>query len=375
MFLYVLTAAAFFVLITILILIHEGGHFFAARFFGVIVEEFGFGLPPKLWTIARRWGTAFTLNAIPFGGFVRLKGENSLEVGARAQEGSFARASIPVRCVILTAGVFMNFALALLIFTGGFSYGGWVPTYLTLDDLQAAAVRGDIALTMGTVVEAVRTDSGASEARLPVGGIIAAVDGTSVREPEDIVALQRGKSSVAYQVAVDGEHYRRKEFTSYLVRVSEGRTGVELLYVPLDIVAPRRSLLSGLSYGLREIHIVTSQTIMGIGHLVATLFSQLTVPQEVMGLIGIAHLTYDSVQQGFSVYLRLMGLLSLSLAILNILPFPALDGGRLLFVLSELFVRPGSRRVEVIIHTIGFSFLLLLIFLVTVYDVVRFIAR
>src|SRR3954469_17189321 len=102
-----ISAIAFFFLLTFLILVHEFGHFYAARKAGVTVEEFGFGLPPRMKTLFSQGGTRFSLNWIPFGGFVRLKGENVTSESARKAHGSFSRASIFARIIILTAGVFM----------------------------------------------------------------------------------------------------------------------------------------------------------------------------------------------------------------------------------------------------------------------------
>src|SRR3990167_8798679 len=110
-----LSALAFFLLLTVLILFHECGHFFAARKAGVIVEEFGFGLPPRAKTLFFQGGTRFSLNWIPFGGFVRLKGENAITERDRTAPGSFGRASVFARIVILTAGVAMNFLFAIVI--------------------------------------------------------------------------------------------------------------------------------------------------------------------------------------------------------------------------------------------------------------------
>jgi regulator of sigma E protease len=114
------------------------------------------------------------------------------------------------------------------------------------------------------------------------------------------------------------------------------------------------------------------QTVRGMGALFLSVLRSASVPKEVTGIIGIAHLTYASVQEGVGTYLRLVALLSLSLAALNVLPFPALDGGRLLFVLLECFWRkPSSRRIELTINMVGFSVLIGLIVLVTFYDILR----
>lgn len=364
--LLVVSALAFFFLITGLILIHELGHFIAARRAGVVVEEFGFGLPPRGMTLFRWQGTDFTLNWIPFGGFVRLKGENG-DDGAKTSKGSFVRAGIPARCGILLAGVAMNFLLALVIFFFGFSFGQWIPTYLSLEDMESAAARGDIHLKLAVLIDDVLTGGTASEAGVPEGAVLVSVDGQSVSKPEDVIAAQQGKTEVTYAYT-QGED---KEERTMTVPVDEGKTGVVLRSFTQELSAPNRSILDAAWLSVRETSVVTKQTIIGIGTLFSSLAQRGTVPEGVTGIVGIAQLTYQSVEHGFMVYLRLVALLSLSLAILNVLPFPALDGGRLVFTLSEIFVKPGKRRIEILTNTVGFGILLLVILIVTLYDVVR----
>lgn len=365
-----LSALAFFLLITGLIVIHECGHYIAAKLAKVTVDEFGFGLPPKAKKLFRWRGTDFTLNWIPFGGFVRLRGENG-EANTKAEKGSFVRASIPVRCAILTAGVFMNFLVAIVIFWFGFSQGRWIPTYMSFEQMQSAANRGEIHLSLGVAVNDVLEGGTASQAGLPTGIILLKVDGTEVQTPQQVVDAQQGKSRVIYSYAFPDA---RDEVKTATVRVSAGKTGVVLQQTTLDLSAPKRSLVTSLGLAFRETRVVTGQTILGIGKLFTSLAEHGTVPEGVTGIVGIAQLTYSSVQKGFMVYLRLVALLSLSLAVLNILPFPALDGGRLVFVLSELFVKPGKRRFEALTNTVGFGFLLLVILIVTLYDIIRLFA-
>jgi regulator of sigma E protease len=361
------SALAFFFLITGLILIHELGHFFAARKAGVEVEEFGFGLPPRAKTLFKWQGTIFSLNWIPFGGFVRLKGENAVSEADRKATGSFSRASILARCGVLIAGVAMNFVLAVVIFLYGFSYGQWIPTYLTLDEMKDAASRGEINMTLGVLIEDVLTGGGAQEAGIPKGSILTAIDGKPIIQPSDVITLQGNKKSVTYTyLSMIGA-----EPSTASVKVAEGKTGVFLRSVPLELSAPARGPVEAVKLSLRETKVVTQQTVIGIGKLFSSLARTAQVPEGVTGIVGIAQLTYSTVQEGFSMYLRLMALLSLSLAVLNILPFPALDGGRLLFVLSELFIKPGNRRIEIITNTVGFGVLLFVILLVTLYDVFR----
>lgn len=362
-----LSALAFIILITGLILIHECGHFLAAKRAGVIVEEFGFGLPPRAKTLFRWRGTVFSLNWIPFGGFVRLKGENAVEESERRARGSFAGAPIPVRMLILVAGVAMNFLLAVIIYTAGFSVGRWIPTYVTLDRMEAAALRGEIAMELGVFIDETLAGGTAAEAGVPAKSFLIAVDGTAVSKPEDVVALQQNTSSVTYTLLAGPDEEERQ----VRVAVENGRTGMYLRAVPRVLEAPRRGPVTALRLALREAGVVTVQTVIGIGKLFGSLARSWTVPEGVTGIVGIAQLTYSSVQEGFAVYLRLVALLSLSLAVLNILPFPALDGGRMLFVIGELFFRRYDRRVEMVTNTVGFGFLLFLILLVTLYDVLR----
>lgn len=363
--LLVISAVAFFFLITGLILIHELGHFLMAIWSKVTVEEFGFGLPPRAKTLFRWRGTDFTLNWIPFGGFVRLKGENG-EEGA-SKKGSFVQASIPARCAILLAGVAMNFLLALAIFFFGFSYGQWIPTYLTADDMQRAADRGDIHLKLGVMIDDVLTGGTASQAHVLSGSILLAVDGKTVLKPEDVIAEQKGKTEVHYTYTASGSQIPQ----TVVVAVNDGKTGVVLRSFAEELSAPKRSLLQAARLSIRETSVVTGQTVIGIGKLFTSLASHGTVPPGVTGIVGIAQLTYKSVEHGFMVYLRLVALLSLSLAVLNVLPFPALDGGRLIFTLAELFVKPGKRRIEGFSNTVGFGVLLLVILIVTLYDIIR----
>lgn len=362
-----LSALAFFILITGLILIHELGHFIAAKRAGVIVEEFGFGLPPRAKTLFKWRGTIFSLNWVPFGGFVRLKGENAVDEEDRKAKGSFAGVSLWARTVILVAGVGMNFLLAFLIFFMGFSVGKWIPTYRSFEEMEAAAARGEIALELGVYLDDVLAGGTAQEAGVPPKSVLVAVDGKTVSHPEDVLTHQQGMRKVTYTLLVGDKKEERK----VTVAVQDGKTGVYLRAFPRVLEAPMRTPWAAGWLAVRESGVVTAQTFLGIGKLFSSLAQSGRVPEGVTGIVGIAQLTYTSVQQGFMMYLRLVALLSLSLAVLNILPFPALDGGRLLFVFGELLFRRANRRVELVTNTVGFGFLLLLIILVTLYDVLR----
>ncbi len=370
----VLSAVAFILLITGLILVHEAGHYVVARWSGVEVEEFGFGLPPRALKLFRAWGTNFTLNWIPFGGFVRLKGENATGASATAK-GSFPAAPILTRSAILLAGVAMNFLVAVVIFLGGFSVGHWVPTYLTLEDMQAAADRGELTMRTGVVIDDILEGGGAADADIRPGSVVLSVDGESVSSADDVVRLQSSKRTVSYVLCAPGSRLDQPcAMPPVKVSVVAGKTGVLLRTILLESSAPARGPIKAAILALREVKVVTIETVRGIIRLFGSLASHGTVPAGVTGIVGIAQLTYSSVQEGLGVYLRLVALLSLSLAVLNVLPFPALDGGRLVFVLSELVFKPGSRKIEAVTNAVGFVFLFAVILLVTFYDVLRLFA-
>lgn len=301
---------------------------------------------------------------------MRLKGENG-EENKKGGKGSFVNASIPARCGVLVAGVGMNFLLALLIFFFGFSFGHWIPTYLSLEDMQAAAARNEIHLKLAVMVDDVLTGGTAAQAGIPAQSVLLAVNDVAVTKPEDVVRLQRGRKEVQYTYMTSPADPTPK---TVKVKVNDGKTGVVLRSFTRELSAPNRDVVQGAWLAVRETGLVTGQTFMGIGKLFSSLAQHGTVPEGVTGIVGIAQLTYSSVEKGFAVYLRLVALLSLSLAVLNILPFPALDGGRLIFTLSELFVKPGNRRIEIMTNTVGFGFLLLVILIVTLYDIVRLFA-
>lgn len=367
-----LSALAFFVLLSVLILIHEWGHFAAARRAGVVVEEFGFGLPPCAKTLFESGGTKFSINWIPFGGFVRLQGESALEQEEHKAPGSFGAASIPSRLFILCAGVLMNFLLALFILTIGFSVGKWVPlsVYTSLDRMQAAADRGIINLQLGVRINDVVAGGGAARAGVPSNSFLLQINGETITDPAQVVALQKGKGAVEYLVRTEAEGVPLEE--SYTVYLSGGEAGIGMVPYPLEIEGVRHSVPQAVVLALQDSWVMMVQTTYGIGQLFLSLASSGTVPEGISGIVGIAQYTHTSVQEGINAYLRLVALLSLSLAALNILPFPALDGGRVLFVLAEAIQRkPVNRKFEIITNGMGFLFLIGLLIVITYHDIVR----
>ena len=369
---WVLSALAFLVLLTLLVIVHEFGHFFVAKWSKVTVEEFGFGLPPMAKKLFKWQGTLFTLNWIPFGGFVRLKGENSLDPAVRTQKGSFAAASIPARLIILLAGVFMNLILALIVFSGGFWLSGWIPTYLSLDALERGELNQEVAVEWGLYIADVAEGGMAERAGIQPNGVLRAIDGQKVTRVDEVLALQEGKSTVEYTLSLGDAFDEEKKVQ---VSLRDGMSGVALSEFALSIEALDRGFVAGIRLGLRETWVVTVGTIQGIGTLMRSLVIQQEVPEGIAGIVGIAQLTHDSLKEGFSVYIRLIALLSLSLAVLNVLPFPALDGGRIMFVLFEMCTgKPVNRRLEVMTNGVGILLIMVLMIAVTWSDIARILS-
>ncbi len=364
-----ISALAFVLLLTLLIIIHELGHFLLAKFFKVEVEEFGFGLPPKAKRLFRMGGTDFTLNWIPFGGFVRLKGENEVNVEKRMDPGSFASAPHHARILILIGGVMMNFILAIVLLTIGFSVGRWVPNFYTsMDELQAAAARGEVFLELGVYISEVLPDGPAALAGIQKDSAIVSIDGVPVSSPEQVVELQKGKKSVSYGL-LEGKEKTQNTIT---VNLKDGKSGIGLSPFAAKLSAPRRTISQAFSLSMSETKFMAIQTVKGITNLLQSLITRGRVPEGITGVVGIAVLTYSSVQEGFMTYLRLVALLSLSLAILNVLPLPALDGGRLLFVCLEIILRrPVNQQLEIMVNAVGFLLLIALIVIITFNDVIH----
>jgi regulator of sigma E protease len=335
----------FFIILAILIMVHELGHFTMAKLNGVRVDEFGLGFPPRLKTW-RRGGTLYSVNAIPLGGFVKMLGEN----GEDNEPDSFGSKAPWRRLVILAAGPAMNLLLATLVLFAVFLSG--TPKSIA-------------------VITKVAPGSPAQHAGLRVGDRILSLDGAKVQYLEDLQS-----SSQAHQgqrVALQVRRGSRTLTVHLIPRVNppptKGRIGVEM--------SKTTTVRYGPSDALRQ---ATGQ----LGDMVGTLP---TLAQnianhnggQVAGPIGIAQVTTQVVHQepqnGLGSLFFFMALLSANLGILNLLPIPALDGGRIVFVLiSWVRHRNLDPEVEGIIHAVGMAVLLLLILIVSYQDVVRWVS-
>lgn len=344
------TVILFFAVLSVLVLVHECGHFFVARMFGVHVEEFGLGFPPRVkgW---KRGRTLYSLNWLPLGGFVKLKGEQGESAG---DNDSFVAKSFWQRICILAAGVVMNIVLAVVLLTVGFSIG--MPTAVDRPEDEVAGASQSIQIVQ------VLHSSPAEKGGVLLGDIIESVDGQAFARIADLQHYIRSHADKALVVQLErGGHRIEKHITP---AIRDGET---------PVLGVQLTKITVVSYPLVEAIRMAVVTVAG---MVTTLFSLLghavsrLAFDGFVGPVGIATYTASAATMGIPYLISLMAQLSISLAVINILPIPALDGGRVLFALVEK-LRGRSLRPELenIIHLVGFIVLILLLVVVTVRDI------
>lgn len=356
----------FIVILWVLVFVHELGHFAVAKLFSIRVDEFGMGFPPRAVRLFRRGETDYTLNWIPFGGFVKIYGEDSLAEGAGDLDyaRSLGAKKWWQQVLVLVAGVTMNVLLAWIIFTGSFMVGA--PTLASQTD-HPELLR-NAALTVVQVLE----KSPAEAAGLKAGDRIVKVSGPRAilsgatpdgftdfirnTEPGDTVTVEvrRGGDTMDLSVSPTGG----------LV------PGSRAIGVSIDVVgaSPGLPVLRAAKEGFLTMGNTLVGTFRTFGQLVAGKvgFSQLSGP------VGLTRVVGDAEKIGAAYVFILAAIISINLAVINILPFPALDGGRILFVLIERIIRrPIPRKVVEWANGIGFFLLILLMVAVTVKDVVK----
>ncbi|MFA6365221.1 MAG: RIP metalloprotease RseP [Candidatus Paceibacterota bacterium] len=340
----------------ILVIAHEFGHFIASKLFGVKVEEFGIGYPPKLF--GKKFGeTLYSINLLPLGGFVRIHGEESqVEEGGVPvdPQRSFIHQAIWKRSCILIAGVMMNLIVGWFIFSGVFMTGS--PAHLILGEIDKGSPAASAGLMQGDVI--ISATLGTVELKDPI------------QSSEFITAVKNvAGTEVRLEVARKGKTIE----TTLVPRVNppqgEGALGVELV----EMGFPSKPFFSALGAGFTAMASVLWLTILGFANLIIGVFTAPRMAlQSVAGPVGIFTLAAQTGKMGFVYLAQLIGFISVNLAVLNLIPFPALDGGRVFFLFIEKMKgSPISSRTQQIINGVGFIALLALMVLVTIHDVVK----
>lgn len=355
-----LTIIVFILILGVLVFVHEFGHFMVARLFGVHVEEFGFGLPPRIVGKKIR-GTLYSLNLLPIGGFVKLAGEDAEDIdrekrSVKTKQGRsryFWAKSKKERIFILLAGVTMNFLLAVSI------------TAFLLS-------RGIIEQTPRVRIEKVVSQSPAEAAGLLVGDVIKSVGEVRPTKPEMVVAAVNAHKgeTVVFSVDRKGTMMRISMIPRVNPPAGQGAIGVQLNNYERHVYPWREIPWKSVEVTFTRAY----QMLSSMGDMFVRLITGKTVKsEEVSGPVGIAKVVGDSMKYGWEAVLEIVSILSLNLALLNVLPFPALDGGRILFVVIEKFGKKTRPAVERMIHQIGMMILLGLLLLITVNDILRIV--
>lgn len=361
----------FVLLLSFLVIIHELGHFFAARHSGIRVLEFGIGYPPRLVALFKKGKTIFSLNWLPFGGFVRLAGDDAETV---EQQGSkvldehgevvprgelFAEQPQYKRLYVMLAGATVNILFGVLMFASLYVYLG-IPENLP-----------------HPVVNEIAAGSPAETAQLRKGDVLLRVEGVAIKSAgEFIIEIQKHRGAIIkVEFQRDGATLTAEPYVRTLQETpqNQGSLGIALTDTEWRRYPWWQMVPKGVWRGVQDSYFFAKQILMALGQMVTTLAQKRQVPKDISGPIGIVYMAEKEhiLQQGSLAVANFAGLLSLNLGVMNLLPIPALDGGRAMFVLLERLLGKKRRaRVEQTANAIGMTLLLALILFISIKDVV-----
>lgn len=358
-----ITALIFIAVIGVLVLVHEWGHFVMARRSGMKVEEFGFGFPPRLFGI-KKGETIYSINWIPFGGFVKILGEDGDD---RENPRSFGAKPISAKLKVVVAGVVMNFLFAILLLILGNFFG----LRIGLFDEEMINQARDKKVQIIQVV----SGSPAEKAGLTIlDEIVGFLDNgrevriTTTEEVQEFTSQHKGEK-ITLLIRKGTEIFPREVQTRADPPEGEGSMGIVMALTGVVSYPWYESIWRGAQDGA----ILTYNTLYGYWMLFSTLFADGKLIGEVSGPIGIAGITGQAARVGFSYLMQFVALISINLAVLNIMPFPALDGGRAVLILVEkIRGKLLDKKIEGLINSFGFALLIALMIYVTIKDITKF---
>ncbi len=360
----------FFLIIIVLVTVHELGHFIAAKRAGIRVDEFGIGFPPRAKTLFVRDGTKYTLNWLPFGGFVKIYGENPEEVGEEDKKVALVSKSKLVQAWVLFAGVFFNIILAWVLFSVAFMNG--VPA--SERDYPSETLQNTELLILDVVPR-----SAAALAGIEAGDVIREVKGKDivldgVITPEALQEIVKNSDGAPLDIVVD--HKGTERSVSVLPSiVGEGKEAI--LGISMDRVGTiHYGFFRAFEKGAVRTVGSLKETAVGLGTLLRDAVLGKADLDSVAGPVGLVGVVGQAYSFGLSDLLYLIAIISINLAIINLIPFPALDGGRLFFLLIEAIKRsPIKPNIAGIINTIGLVLLILLMLVVTYHDITKLVVN
>ncbi len=368
----------FLAVLVVLVVVHELGHFIVAKRFGIRVDEFGIGFPPRAFTFWKKGDTSYTLNWLPFGGFVKILGEDPEDPEAEGvdQQRSLTHKSKLVQASVLVAGVGMNILLAWALFSVSFISSGVPVSLLGNETVNNSA-------NVSVIVSQVLPNSPAEEAGIESGDIILSVSSSgsgkkvNILTPEEITSFIRSNKANELKVSIR----RGEQISDIKMKAQKGLVGGSVDYYAIGVgmglsgevyLSPISTVFKALEF-TGKMFVAIAVAIVGFFVSAITLSADLS---QIAGPIGIVGLVGDAASLGIVPLMMFTAFISLNLAVINLLPVPALDGGRLLFVFIEAIKgSPISPSVSRRLNMIGFALLILLMLVVTYSDIARIFVR
>lgn len=362
-----MTIIIFIIILAVLILVHEFGHFIVAKKSGIRVDEFGLGFPPKLFS-KKYGGTNYTLNAIPFGGFVKIFGEDphSEEISNEDKHRSFYYKPKWIQALVLIAGIVFNLIFAWIVLSIGFMFGMPAPAgYSAFGEIKNEKV----------MITSVLPNSPAQKADLQVGDIIihVKVAGTSIDDLNAENISRTITTSTEGDVSITYEREAGDLKTVFITPSEDIIKDSRAIGVAMDSMGILKLpiYLAPLE-GAHTTYLLIINTAKGLANFLWQAITFNSDWSQVSGPVGIAGVVGQASRLGFVYVLSLVAVISINLALINLVPFPALDGGRLLFVLIESIIRrPIKPAVAQWANAVGFVLLLILMFVVTTHDIIK----
>ncbi len=347
----VINIVVFIIVLGVVLITHEMGHFLMARRFGIVVQEFGIGYPPRIKTLAVRNGVEYTLNALPLGGFVKMLGEED-----PSAPGSFASKSATARIATLLAGAVMNLLLAIVLFT-------------------ALLMIGEQMVVGNVVIQAVAPNSPADQAGLQEGDVFVSLEGQAVEGLSDLVDRTRLflDREIGVTVLRGDDQIAVRLVPRSAPPQGEGAIGISIgMQEGYQIKTIRRPIWEAIPLGIRRAWMTAALTLSGLLNLARMGVSS----GDIAGPVGIMEIGGAVARTGVLNLVNFIAFFSVNLFIINLLPLPALDGGRIAFILLEL-IRGGKRIAperEGLIHLAGLLLFVGLSLVLSYFDVMRILS-
>lgn len=386
----------FILILSFLVLIHEFGHFIAAKKSGIKVEEFAIGFPPRLFAI-KRGETTYTINLLPLGGFVKLFGEEYQELDSSKLKAESSKPQVQdvsrafaykkpyQKALVVAAGVIMNLILGVSIYYGLIAWNGFksdplpllFPHTFTFGTQEGRVIATNLVKNSPAEKAGLKPEDSITEYSTETSGAVTRL--TSASQLIDVIKKSQDKVIIlGTQNIKNGQIHNIRVVPQYNKTLKRAVIGVNLIDgVVISYTTPLQKVFAGFmhSYNILEYNYSTIAELFKIAHKEK---NASVVSGVVSGPIGIYSVIHDMVKtsgaQVIKNLLNVMALLSLSLAVMNILPFPALDGGRMVFVVYEWITKKQvNKKIENITNIAGFAVLMLLAILVSINDMLRLI--